>query len=365
LIAIVTQCFQPDVGGIETLMTGLADQIALSGRAVAVFADHVRTASATELERPYPIHRFGAIRPLRARFKRQAIARAMASGIAGIFADSWKSIGALPAGAGPVAVLAHGTEFSLDAPAHKARRINQALKRARTIVASSRYTATLVNRFTAGVEAAVIVVNPPIDQLPRAEAPALARVDAILAGRGPVISTLARLEPRKGVDTVIRAVAELRPHYPGIVYLVAGAGGDLDRLRGLAAQCGCADAVVFVGQVSDPQTRGALLTRSDVHAMPSRRVGDSVEGYGIAYVEAGWYGAPSLAGRDGGALDAVGDGETGLVCDGADQRDVTRALARLLDDAPLRRRLGAAAQTHAFGQTWHAGLPRYLAALGM
>jgi phosphatidylinositol alpha-1,6-mannosyltransferase len=366
LIAIATQCFGPDVGGIETLMTGLADELSRRGKVVEVFADHVRAHGTAELRRPYPIHRFGFWRPLRRAMKRHAIARAaQRAGVAGVFADSWKSVSAVPASVGPIAALAHGMEFPVDAAPLKSARINAALRRCTAIIASSRYAAELVEPFLHGVEAQIIVVNPPIAAQPAARPDALAQIDAIVAGRAPVLSTLARLDPRKGVDAVLCSLPALRARHPGLVYLVAGAGPDAERLRLLAARSGVADAVVFLGRVDDA-VKAALLTRSDVFAMPTRRVGNSVEGFGIAYVEAGWYGAPSVAGDEGGARDAVADKETGLICHGDDDNDVCRALAQLLDDEALRKTYGDAAARAArrkFG--WCDALPRYLAALGL
>jgi len=366
LIALATQCFSPDVGGIEMLMTGLADHLSLAGLDVEVFADHVRAKGISEIRRPYPIHRFGSIRPLRRLMKRRAIARAgLSNGVLGLFADSWKSITAAPAGAAPIAVLAHGTEFPLDPSPAKARRINAALRRARSIIASSHYTAGLAANFMQGVAAEIVVINPPIPPLPEPTPGACAEIDAAIAGRGPVIATLARLEPRKGVDAVLRALPALRGRHPGLVYLVAGAGADLARLQALAAELRVDDCVVFLGQVSDPRRKAALLTRSDLYAMPSRRVGNSVEGFGISYGEAAWFGVPSVAGGDGGAADAVVDDVTGLICDGGDDDSVLGALTRLLDDEGLRRRLGAAAADLARAKlTWSAALPRYLAAIG-
>ena len=94
--------------------------------------------------------------------------------------------------------------------------------------------------------------------------------------------------------------------------------------------------------------------------MPARREGASGEGFGLVYLEAAWYGLPALAGREGGGAEAVLDGTTGLLCDGADQQAVAAAQARLLGDEALRRRLGEAAAHRArneFG--WDAAAARY------
>ena len=100
--------------------------------------------------------------------------------------------------------------------------------------------------------------------------------------------------------------------------------------------------------------------------MPVRRVGASVEGFGIVYAEAAWRGVPSLAGAEGGASDAVLDGKTGLVRRGDDAEAVPEALSTLLADDGLRARMGEAARRRAREElVWSHALPRYLAALGL
>lgn len=163
---------------------------------------------------------------------------------------------------------------------------------------------------------------------------------------------------------MIAALPRLKRRHHGLVYLIAGAGADSSRLHRLVVKLGLADTVVFLGPVTDPQSKAALLTSSDVYAMPSRRVGNSVEGFGIAYAEAAWYGVPSLAGGDSGAVDIVRDGQTGFVRDGNDAAGIFEALSRMLDDMDLRQRMGAAAAAFVRENlAWRATLPRYLAAL--
>jgi len=364
-IFFATQCFAPDIGGIETTMTGLADAVAASGREVEVFADHIRRAGASEISRPYPIRRFGLIRPLRRWLKSRAMAARAAAGSAGVFADSWKSVAAVPRRLGPIAVLAHGNEIPLDAEGERAARVRAALARARTVVASSEFTAGLVSRLLGPSATKIVVVNSPLPPQEVAGAPALAAIEARIAGRHPVISTLSRLEPRKGVDMVLKALPRLRERFPRLVYLVGGGGDDLARLTRLAGELGVEGQVEFLGRLPDDQ-KAALFERSDVFAMPARRVGDSVEGFGLVYAEAAWRGVPSLAGSEGGAADAVIDGRTGLVRRGDDVEAVLDGLTTLLENDELRARLGAAARDRVSNElTWPQVLPRYLAALGL
>ncbi|MBV8663231.1 MAG: glycosyltransferase, partial [Hyphomicrobiales bacterium] len=124
MIAIATQCFGPDFGGIEMLMTSLADELARNGHGVEVFADRIRRSGAPELVRPYPVHRFGLLRPVRRYLKRRALqTRATNTPFSGVFVDSWKSVAAIPEGIGPIAMLAHGNEIPRDIDSSKAHRV--------------------------------------------------------------------------------------------------------------------------------------------------------------------------------------------------------------------------------------------------
>jgi len=365
MIYIATQCFFPDLGGIEGVMTGLADHLAARGEAVRVFADGDAADAAGDGTKAYPLSRFAGLKPWRRWRKRSAMAAAMGQeAVRGVFADSWKSLAAIPARLGPVVVLAHGSEYPAPEalPAAKRGRLIAALARADVILASSDYTAERVRPFLADRPERLRVLPPPIEAQPRPGAEAMARARALIGAGGPVLTTLARLEPRKGVDMTLRALPGLLRRHPGLVHVVAGGGADLARLQALAGELGVSAHARFAGRV-DEALRAALLASTDVFAMPVRREGASVEGFGLTFIEAAWYGAPAVAGREGGAANAVLDGETGLLCDGSDPAAVEASLGRLLDDADLRRRLGAAAQARARGFAWERRVVDYLDAL--
>jgi phosphatidyl-myo-inositol dimannoside synthase len=313
------------------------------------------------------LRRFGGPRPLRRWRKHRALGpllRAAGGGVAGIVADSWKSAELVPAerAGAPLLVLAHGMEVPPGASLRRAWRLRQVFARVDAIAANSAYTADLVRPYLprSGRAPRLAVVPPPIPPQPGADP---ATVAALKAEGGPVLLSLARLEPRKGVDMVLRALPGLAAHFPGLRFLVAGDGPDRGRLERLAGSLGVGGRVRFLGRV-DTTTKAALYAAADLLAMPARREGASVEGFGITYLEAAWYGLPALAGWDGGAADAVADGETGLLCDGADLASVEAALSTLLGDPARLRAMGgeAAARVRA-GFLWDSVLPRYLALL--
>ena len=367
MIYIVTQCFFPTVGGIEGAMTGLADHLAAQGHKVRVFADGDAADAAGDQAKAYPIVRFSGPKPWRRWRKRLAVEQAMRrEAVQGVYADSWKSVAAIPRRLGPVAVLAHGSEFPEPeaAASAKGRKLIAALERAYAILANSNYTIERARPFLTGQPERLILIQASIEPQPDPSAEAMARARAVIDGGGPVLTTLARLEPRKGVDMTLRALPRLLQRHPGLVYLVVGGGEDAPRLKALASELGVSDHVRFTGRVDD-DLRAALLAATDVFSMPVRKEGDSVEGFGLTYVEAAWYGAPGVAGREGGAATAVLDDQTGLLCDGADPASVEAKLGRLLDDEALRARLGEAAKARARAFTWDQRLGEYLATLGL
>lgn len=159
---------------------------------------------------------------------------------------------------------------------------------------------------------------------------------------GATLLSVGRLVPRKGVDTVVRALPRLAETFPSLAYRVVGSGPDECRLRDLARTEGVADRVSFLGHVSadvlDREYRECTL-----FVLPSRRTEDGeLEGLGLVYLEAAAWGRPVVAGRSGGEADAVVDGVTGLLVDGESVAAVAAAIGDLLAQPARRRALGDA-----------------------
>lgn len=143
----------------------------------------------------------------------------------------------------------------------------------------------------------------------------------------PVVLTVARLaasEGYKGYDTVIQAIPALLSEYPDLRYLIAGRGSDRDRIKQLIVDLGLEDCVSLIGFVPDEELADHYRL-ADAFAMPS-----TGEGFGIVFLEALACGCPVLAGNQDGSVDALANGEFGLLVDPTDVQAISDGLHKLL-----------------------------------
>ena len=159
----------------------------------------------------------------------------------------------------------------------------------------------------------------------------------------PALLTVARLVPRKGIDTVLQSLPLLLVQYPDLQYWIVGSGPARASLAQQAQELGLSHAVRFMDEVSESELP-EFYRRATVFVMPARADyhAGSVEGFGIVYLEASASGLPVVAGNSGGASEAVIENETGLLVPPDDPPALTQALSRLLDDAAMRQRMGRA-----------------------
>jgi rhamnosyl/mannosyltransferase len=158
-----------------------------------------------------------------------------------------------------------------------------------------------------------------------------------------VVFTVGRHVYYKGLDYLLRAVALL----PDAQLVIGGTGPLTAQLQRVALDAGVAERVRFVGRIADEELP-AYYQACDVFCLPSV---DPAEAFGIVQVEAMACGKPVVSCELNNGVSWVNrDGETGLVVPPRDPAALGAALARLLDDAPLRERLGANAARRALAE---------------
>jgi phosphatidyl-myo-inositol dimannoside synthase len=269
----------------------------------------------------------------------------------------------------PYGVVLHGAEITVPARVPLGRQaLAHVLRDAALVVAAGSYPAEEAARALgghrggmaigaparrrAGPRAQVQVQVPPGVSTERygplaGEERRAARRRLGLPEDGPLVSSVSRLVPRKGMDVLVEAAHRLHASYPDLTVAIAGTGREAARLGAQVRRS--AAPVRLLGSIDDGD-KEVLLGASDVFAMACRNrwAGLEQEGFGIVFLEAAAAGLPQVAGDSGGAAEAVVDGETGLVVRRPhDPADVAAALRRLLADGDLRRRMGAAARARA------------------
>jgi phosphatidylinositol alpha-1,6-mannosyltransferase len=179
-----------------------------------------------------------------------------------------------------------------------------------------------------------------------------------------VVLCASRLVRRKGQDVLIAGMGLIQDLVPDAALLLVGEGPDRRRLEELARSAP-PGSVIFAGQVSDEELPSHYAA-CDVFAMPcrSRWGGLEVEGFGIVFLEAAASGKPVVAGRSGGAEEAVVDQETGLLVEGREPKAAALAVASLLRAPDVARRMGLAGRRRVEqGLTWNHQTQRLAAIL--
>ena len=250
----------------------------------------------------------------------------------------------------PYAVIVHGAEVAIPGRLPGTRQLlRRVLDGAVGVIAAGGYPARECAR-ALGRPLPAFVIPPGVDVerfKPRTGAERVeTRGRLQLQPEAPTVVSVSRLVPRKGMDTLIRAAALLAGSHPDLQVVIAGTGRDRRRLTRLAARV---DAPVrLLGRLSDDDL-AALYGCADVFAMlcRTRWRGLEQEGFGIVFLEAAAAGVPQVAGRSGGAHEAVTGGETGIVLDPATPQSAAAAIGALLDDPPRRKEMGEAARRRA------------------
>jgi D-inositol-3-phosphate glycosyltransferase len=174
-----------------------------------------------------------------------------------------------------------------------------------------------------------------------------------------------RLEPLKGADTLLGAVAQLceEERFDDVITLVIGedsgdgsvAGGERRRLEAVAGGHGLQSRVRFIGAV-EHEDLADYYALADICVVPSR-----TETFGLVALEAQALGTPVVASAVGGLTEIIADGETGFLVAERQPQAFAEAIATLLDDPALRERMGEAARLRAATFTWARAVDRLAA----
>jgi phosphatidyl-myo-inositol dimannoside synthase len=352
---IVTKTFPPEIGGMQNLMWGLANKLS-KHHMIKVFADYHENHKLFDEEVSYSIERVGGIKLLRKYRKAQLINEFIKENkIDGIIADHWKSLEHLKTNKKKICLI-HGKEINHEKGTSLNKRVLEVLDNVETIVANSEYTKNLAIQL--GVQQdKITVINPGVDPVEELDKKTLDKVDNLLRHKSPRLVTVSRFDKRKNHEKVIMALRNLKQIYPNIVYICVGYGDEEENIKKLVAELGLQPQVMFFKDISN-ELKNALVAKSNIFVMPSIVHKKSVEGFGIAFVEAAQYGVPSIGGKDGGAADAILHQKTGLICDGNEFDGVYSSINLMLENNKFLE-YGKAAKDNSVKFNWDKIIEEY------
>ena len=326
---IVTRAFPPELGGMQSLMWGLTKEMSKNFM-IKVFADYQDNHKEFDKKENFSIERIGGIKFLRKIRKAQLINEFLKKNkVQGIIADHWKSLELIKTDKKKYCLI-HGKEINHPKDSAVNKRAVKVLNGVQKVIANSRYTKKLA--IDNGInQDKIVVINPGVSPVEEINQKSLEKVESLLKVKTPRLITVSRFDKRKNHEKIIMSLRNLKQHYPDIVYICIGYGDEEENLKKLVQELDLNSQVMFFKDISN-DLKNSLLAKSDIFVMPSIIHKTSVEGFGIAYVEAAQYGVPSLGGKDGGASDAIDHNKTGLICDGNNFDDIYSSLNSMIEN---------------------------------
>jgi len=352
---IVTRAFPPEFGGMQNLMWGLTKEMSKNFM-IKVFADYQENHKEFDNKENFSIERVGGIKFLRKIRKAQLVNEFLKENkVQGIIADHWKSLELIKTDKKKYCLI-HGKEINHPKESSSNKRIVKVLNNVEKVIANSEYTKNLAIKNGINKEK-VEVINPGINPIKELNKKSLEKVESLLKIKTPRLVTVSRFDKRKNHEKVIMALRNLKQEYPDIVYICIGYGDEEQNLKKLVQELNLNSQVMFFKDISN-DLKNALVAKSNIFVMPSVIHKTSVEGFGIAYIEAGQYGVPSLGGKDGGASDAIDHGKTGLICDGNNLDDIYSSLNSMIKNKKYLE-LGKNSKEYVSKFEWEKTIQKY------
>ena len=366
-IVISTQCFSPVLGGMENLMKGLAESLYKKDFNIFVFADSKNSLDEEKHDKylSYEIIRYGGLKIIRKRRKSSDIKKFInfKKNIDCIFCDSWKSAENLIknkiANTEKIFCLAHGNDILVNKNIIKKKRIKKTLSETSYVIANSYFTKKRVTNL--GIKSNKIkVIYPGVENIYFNSKRNNNNLQKYKNFK-PILLTIARLEKRKNHKKIIYAINELIKDFKNLLYLIAGDGPEMKKIRKLINKLNLKKNVKILGKVNE-RDKAFLFKISDLHVMPTiqDKRSISIEGFGISYIEAGMHGIPSISSGLGGTKESVIDGKTGIICNPNNVSSIKDSIRKALINKKMYKKLSINSKNFSKKFLWKNTIRNYL-----
>ena len=333
-IVILTSEFPPLPGGIGNHAYNLAEHLVASGYRVSVIADQRADSKEEIIFDKHLQSKIYRVKKVSARslmyLKRIWLCFRLA-----VFADVLLCSGKFPLWVGAVLkpiikakviAVIHGTEVNFSNQNLK-KSISISLQRYDKVIAVSNYTKNLVS----DLKLKNIIVIPNGLEISNFSSSSTSILD--LKG-SPRFLTVGNLTERKGQAKVIQFLPSLIEKYPGLHYHCVGLKTEIDKCSRLCDNLGVSKYVTFHGHVSIEKLHD-FYRSSDIFVMLSQNTASGdVEGFGIALIEANYFGLPTIGSNNCGIEDAINHKNSGLLIDSSNVKEFEDAIFQILNDLP-------------------------------
>ena len=334
MFLVNTRNFPPELGGIQVLMGGLSTAL-LNYGPVKIFAEKHKNSDSYDKMFRYDITRVSGIKLFRKFRKANLVNNYLKENpsIKALIADHWKSLEYLNEKYllnKKILCLIHSKEINHPINSSLNKRMNKCISKADFIISNSNFTKGLaVNH---GIdENKIKVIHPGVSFYEEPNENNIKVAENVFQDSFPCLITVARFDKRKGHDKTIMAIRNLKEKFPKIKYVCLGYGEEEKNLKKLVHELNLENIVIFMDNIN-PEFKSALIKKSHLFVMPSIIYKKSVEGFGIAFIEAGQHGIPSIGGKDGGASDAIIHNKTGFICNGNDLDSIYQSIKNIFEE---------------------------------
>ena len=353
----VTRSYPPEIGGMQNLMWGLTNSLSKHDL-IKVFADDHDNAKQFDEKVSFTIERVGGPKLIKKYRKSFLVNNYLENNkkVKTVIADHWKSLEKINTNVKKICLI-HSKEINHNIGSFLNKRVLKVLNNVDKVVANSNFTKQLA--ISLGViDEKIVVINPGIEPIKKIDDKNLKEAEKMLKGKNPRLITVSRYDKRKSHDKIIMALRNLKQIYPNIIYTSIGYGEEEENIKKMTKELNLNNQVLFLKNISS-ELKNSLISKSHVFVMPSITYKKSVEGFGIAYVEAAQFGIPSIGGKDGGASDAIKHNETGLICDGNNLDDIYSSIDLILKNNSYKE-FGQKAKQFSNNFLWDKIIKEYL-----
>lgn len=333
MIVITTRSFLPELGGMQILMTDIANHLS-KYEEVKVYAEDSKNSDEFDKNQKYQIERIKGFKFIRKFRKANQINDLFYKNkkIKALIADHWKSLEKLSKNicqSTTTICLIHGKEINHPNGSPLNIRMLNSLAKSKYIIANSEFTKNLAIEKGLDKEK-LIIINPGSDIDETEDLDESGALD-IFNNADPKIISVCRLEKRKGLEKSLLALKNFESKYENFKHIIIGDGEEKINLENQVRDLNLTKNIIFLSEVNS-RMKNSLIKLADFFIMPSIKVGKSIEGFGISFLEAAKYGTPSIGGIVGGASDIIKHDKTGLICNGESHEEIYECLIKMMEN---------------------------------